>query len=147
MRIETGRDVREVARGADGAFQVRLDGGRTLRACSLVVACGGLSWPKLGGSDLAYRVARQFGLRLVGSRPGLVPLTFAGDTLALCEELSGVSLPCAARTQPGGGAAARTFHENLLFTHRGLSGPAVLQISSYLSADDPKPSYNIIPNA
>ncbi len=147
VRIETGRDVREVAREADGVFRVRLDGGRTLRARSLVVACGGLSWPKLGGSDLAYRVARQFGLRIVGSRPGLVPLTFAGDTLALCEELSGVSLPCAARTQPGGGTPARTFRENLLFTHRGLSGPAILQISSYLPPVDGEVQFDLLPDA
>ena len=134
VRIETGRDVREVTRDADGFYRVRLDGG-TLRARSLVVACGGLSWAKLGGSDLAYRVARQFGLRIVEPRPGLVPLTFAGELLAFCEELSGVSLPCAARAQPAGGGPARTFHESLLFTHRGLSGPAVLQISSYLPGE------------
>ena len=134
VRIETGRDVREVARESDGTFCVRLDGG-LLRARSLVVACGGLSWAKLGGSDLAYRLARSFGLRIVEARPGLVPLTFAGEHLAFCEELSGVSLPCAARALPAGGGAARTFHESLLFTHRGLSGPAVLQISSYLPGE------------
>ena len=104
VRIETGCEVREVVRESAGdPFAVRLDGGRTLRARSLVVACGGLSWAKLGGSDLAFRLAGQFGLRVVALRPGLVPLMFAGDTLALCEELSGVSLPCAARAQPGGG--------------------------------------------
>ncbi len=148
VRIETGLDVREVTRGADGVFQIRLDGGeRRLHARSLVVACGGLSWPQLGGSDLAYRLARQFGLRSVGSRPGLVPLTFAGDTLAMCEELSGVSLPCVARTPPGGGVPARTFRENLLFTHRGLSGPAVLQISSYLPAATGEVHFDLLPDA
>ncbi len=148
VRVETGRDVREVTRGADDVFQIRLDGGRTLRARSLVVACGGLSWPQLGGSDLAYRLARQFGLRIVGARPGLVPLTFAGDTLAMCGELSGVSLPCAARTPPGGGVPARTFRENLLFTHRGLSGPAVLQISSYLPATaEAEVHFDLLPDA
>ena len=134
VRIETGCGVREAVRGADGLFEVRIDGGRTLRARSLVVACGGLSWAKLGGSDLAYRLAKQFGLRVVAPWPGLVPLTFAGETLALCKELSGVSLPCAARTQGAASGSGRTFHENLLFTHHGLSGPAVLQISSYLPA-------------
>ena len=146
VRIETGRDVREVTRGADGIFQIRLEGGRTLSARSLVVACGGLSWPQLGGSDLAYRLARQFGLRVVGSRPGLVPLTFAGDTSAMCGELSGVSLPCAARTQPAGGPV-RTFRENLLFTHRGLSGPAVLQISSYLPKAAGEVHFDLLPDA
>ncbi len=135
VRIETGRDVREVTRDADGVFRVRIDGGKELHARSLVVACGGLSWAKLGGSDLAHRLARQFGLRIVEPRPGLVPLTFEGEGLAFCEELSGVSLPCAARAQPAGGGPVRTFHENLLFTHRGLSGPAVLQISSYLPGE------------
>ena len=147
VRIETGRSVREVAREAGGGFRVGLDGGRTLRARSLVVACGGLSWPQLGGSDLAYRLARQFGLRIVGARPGLVPLTFAGDTLAMCGALSGVSLPCAARTPPGGGAPARTFRESLLFTHRGLSGPAILQISSYLPPAAGEVHFDLLPDA
>ena len=147
MRIETGREVREVRRGADEVFQLRLEDSRTLRARSLVVACGGLSWPKLGGSDLAYRLARQFGLRIVAARPGLVPLTFSGATLAMCGELSGVSLPCAARTQPGPGAPAQTFHENLLFTHHGLSGPAILQISSYLPDAAAEVSFDLLPDA
>ena len=145
VRIGTGCEVREVMRGADGIFRVRLEGGRTLRARSLVVACGGLSWPQLGGSDLAYRLARQFGLRIVRARPGLVPLTFAGDTLAMCGELSGVALPCAARTQPGGGPA-RTFRENLLFTHRGLSGPAILQISSYVAETRGEVHFDLLPD-
>jgi predicted Rossmann fold flavoprotein len=115
-----------VVRDAEGGFLVQTARGAH-RAAALVVATGGLSWPQLGGSDLAYRLARQFGLRLIAPRPGLVPLTFDGTTRELCAELSGVALPCVARA-PGG----RAFHENLLFTHRGLSGPAVLQISSYL---------------
>ncbi len=128
VHLETGADVRRVERGADGGFVVNV-GSRELRARTLVVAAGGLSWPKLGGSDLAHRLARQFGLRIVAPRPGLVPLTFAGETGQMCEELSGVSLPCRAETR---GPAGRAFHESLLFTHRGLSGPAVLQVSSYL---------------
>jgi predicted Rossmann fold flavoprotein len=91
---------------------------------SLVVATGGLSFPKLGATDFGYRLAGQFGLPLTEVRPGLVPLTFTKDEAAM-SELSGVSVPVIARFD---GAA---FEENLLFTHRGVSGPAVLQISSF----------------
>ncbi len=119
----------------DGArFTVETSRG-ALRARSLVVATGGLSFPKLGASDLAYRVARQFGLRVTHLRAGLVPLTFDGETLRLCQGLSGVAVPCVARVGAGAAGGGRAFRENLLFTHRGLSGPAVLQISSYLPAE------------
>jgi hypothetical protein len=144
VRIELDADPGEISRDAGGLFCVRAGGGE-FRARSLVVAVGGLSWPKLGGSDIAYRLARQFGLRIVPPRPGLVPLTFAGDTGRLCEELSGVSLPCRAEALRVPGAAP--FRENLLFTHRGLSGPAVLQISSYLPAIDPEVSFDLLPDA
>ena len=99
------------------------DGG--FRAESLVLATGGLSFPKLGASDFGYRIARQFGLAITELRPGLVPLAFGvgeGDEL---RALSGLSLPVVARF------AGVEFAENLLFTHRGLSGPAILQISSF----------------
>lgn len=129
VHVETNAEVRAVHRSPDSLFTVAV-GSRELQARSLVVAAGGLSWPKLGGSDLAHRLARQFGLRLVAPRPGLVPFTFGGETGALCEALSGVALPCRASTRTENGP--RTFAENLLFTHRGLSGPAVLQISSYV---------------
>ncbi|MBV9128262.1 MAG: aminoacetone oxidase family FAD-binding enzyme, partial [Verrucomicrobia bacterium] len=104
--------ARFLARTNRGVFHAR----------SLVVATGGLSFPKLGASDLAYRLARQFGLRVTRLRAGLVPLMFAGDTLALCQELSGVALPCVVRAAGEKGGPA--FRENLLFTHRGISGPA-----------------------
>ncbi len=92
-------------------------------ACdSLVIATGGLSFAKLGVSDFGYRIAEQFGLEIVPPRPGLVPLTFATHELA---ELSGVALPVRARA---GGAS---FEEAMLITHRGLSGPAILQVSSF----------------
>ncbi|MDB6175311.1 MAG: NAD(P)/FAD-dependent oxidoreductase [Chthoniobacteraceae bacterium] len=93
-------------------------------AHSVVVATGGLSFPKLGATDLGYRIAKKFDLRLTETRPGLVPLTFAAADMPL-HELSGLSIPVVARNR------GREFHENLLFTHRGLSGPAILQISSY----------------
>ncbi|MBA3961242.1 MAG: NAD(P)/FAD-dependent oxidoreductase [Chthoniobacterales bacterium] len=90
---------------------------------ALVIATGGLSFAKLGASDFGYRIAEQFGLKICATWPGLVPLTLGGDEdLA---ELSGVSLPVVARTN------GASFEEAMLITHRGLSGPAILQISSY----------------
>jgi len=143
VRVETNSDAGEIFRDPAGLFRVRVGGGEFV-ARSLVVAAGGLSWPKLGGSDVAYRLARQFRLRIVAPRPGLVPLTFAGETGELCAELSGVSVPCRAETRGSGG---RPFRENLLFTHRGLSGPAVLQISSYLPAEDAEVIFDLMPDA
>lgn len=94
-------------------------------ARALVIATGGLSIPKIGASDFGYRIARQFGLKLVATRAGLVPLTFSGPVLEGMKTLSGLSVDAQVT---GGGAS---FREGLLFTHRGLSGPSVLQISSY----------------
>jgi predicted Rossmann fold flavoprotein len=94
---------------------------------SLVIATGGLSVPKLGATDFGYRVARQFGLKVVTPEPALVPFTLARGDLDAFKALSGVSVN--ARVSAGGAE----FVENILFTHRGLSGPAVLQISSYWS--------------
>lgn len=142
VHVETNADVRSVQREADGIFTVAV-GSRELRARAVVVATGGLSWPKLGGSNLAHRLAQQFGLRIVPPRPGLVPFTFSGETGQLCESLSGVSLPCRASTRTDDGT--RTFHENLLFTHRGLSGPAVLQISSY-APPGAEITFDLLPN-
>ena len=105
-------------------FAVTTDHG-TFTAENLVLATGGLSIPKMGATGFAHDVARRFGLPLVEPRPGLVPLTFAGAELELMRPLSGVALPVVARC----GRAA--FPEAMLFTHRGLSGPAILQVSSY----------------
>ncbi len=96
---------------------------------SLVIATGGLSIPKIGATDFGYRVARQFGLRLVEPRAALVPLTFDGQAWAPYSQLAGLSLPV--RIETGDKKERVSFHEDLLFTHRGLSGPAVLQLSSY----------------
>lgn len=92
---------------------------------AVVIATGGLSVSKLGATDFGYRVARQVGLNIVTTRPGLVPLTFRGPILKLCQQLSGVSLEACVST------GDVEFHENILFTHRGMSGPSILQISSY----------------
>lgn len=92
---------------------------------SLVVATGGLSIPKLGATDFGYRLARQFGLNVVQTAPGLVPITFSQEDVSFFRELSGVSLEVIASCN------GQAFRENFLFTHHGLSGPAILQISSY----------------
>jgi predicted Rossmann fold flavoprotein len=113
-----------------GAGSYEIDSTRgTVSAARVVIATGGLSIPKIGASDFGHRIARQFGLRLVAPRPALVPLTFDTQAWAPYAQLAGLSLPVAIET--GERKARAAFLEDLLFTHRGLSGPAVLQISSY----------------
>jgi predicted Rossmann fold flavoprotein len=129
VQIRTGMQVAAVRRvEEEGGFVVET-AEETLVAPRLVVATGGLSLPKLGATDFAYKIAGQFGLKLVPPRAGLVPLTFGGEDLDFCRALSGISAPCVAHA---GDSAA--FTEHFLFTHRGLSGPAMLQISSYWQA-------------
>lgn len=125
LRLDTS--VESVCREGD-LFRVETNGG-TVMARHLVVATGGRSIPKMGASGFGYDLAQQFGLRLVEPRPGLVPLTFADQDLALCKPLAGLSVD--AEVSHGTGRTATMFREGLLFTHRGLSGPAILQISSY----------------
>jgi predicted Rossmann fold flavoprotein len=122
VRISLGKPIGEVTH-ADGRFTVR-SGDETASAPSLVIATGGPSIPKMGATGFAYDLARQFGLKVVEPRPALVPLTLS-DEDRLFRDLSGVSAEVIARV----GKAA--FREAALFTHRGLSGPAILQISSY----------------
>ena len=115
--------VTGVERGARG-FRVATSRG-VVEAASVVVATGGKSIPKMGATGIGYRIAEGFGLPLVDTRPGLVPLTFAEQELEGLKPLAGVAVS-------GAVAAGRTrFEEAVLFTHRGLSGPAVLQVSSY----------------
>ena len=120
--------VKAVRQGGDGMYELDTDRG-TVRSRAVVIATGGLSIPKIGASDFGYRIATQFGLRLVAQRPGLVPLTFDGDGWAPYAGLAGLALPV--RIETGEKKSRMAFLEDLLFTHRGLSGPAVLQISSY----------------
>ena len=131
--------VKAVRHGPAG-YEIDTDHG-TATAPSLVVATGGLPIPKIGAPDLGYRLARQFGLRMVDTRPALVPLTFDGDGWAPYAQLAGLALPVQIETahpSTGSGRSAKVaFDEDLLFTHRGLSGPAVLQISSYWQAGTP----------
>jgi predicted Rossmann fold flavoprotein len=126
---------------ATGHFTLSTDQG-SVTTTSLVVATGGLSIPQIGASDWGYRIASQFGLRLVERRPGLVPLTFDGAAWSPYAQLAGLALPVAIET--GEKKQRMHFDEDLLFTHRGLSGPAVLQISSYWKAGTPI-SLNLAP--
>jgi len=97
----------------------------TLKCDALIVATGGLSIPSLGGSDFGYQIAKQFGHLVLPLRAGLVPFTFTDGFKLLSEKLSGSSVPASVSVDD------KTFNENILFSHRGLSGPAILQISSY----------------
>ena len=119
---------------ADGQFRVA-----GASAPQLVIATGGPSIPKMGATGVAYDIARQFGLGLVAPRPALVPFTLGGDDMPF-REISGVSCPATAR------ARGRSFQEAALFTHKGLSGPAILQVSSYWSPGDTV-SLNVLPDA
>jgi predicted Rossmann fold flavoprotein len=115
--------------GKEGeAFRIETDTGEIL-AGSVVIATGGLSIPKIGATDFAYRIARQFGLKIVETRPALVPLTFDPAAWEPFVPLAGIALEVDIET--GQKKSRGHFREDLLFTHRGLSGPAVLQISSY----------------
>jgi predicted Rossmann fold flavoprotein len=120
--VALGHPVRDLDH-ADGHFRVSF-GNREAQAPALVIATGGPSIPKMGATGFAYDLARRFGLKVVEPRPALVPLTLGGDE-TLFRTLSGVSAEVVAR------AGKAAFREAALFTHRGLSGPAILQISSY----------------
>ncbi len=118
------------------AVNYEIDSDRGLiKTRAVVVATGGLSIPKIGATDFGYRIAQQFDLRMVAPRPALVPLTFDGAAWAPYAGLAGLALPVLIET--GSKKERMSFAEDLLFTHRGLSGPAVLQISSYWKPGTP----------
>jgi hypothetical protein len=121
-------------RQSAGGYEVDTDRGIVATA-SVVVASGGLSIPKIGASDFGYRLARQFGMAIVETRPALVPLTFDAAQWAPYATLAGLSLEVEVAT--GAGRGRMQFIEDMLFTHRGLSGPAILQISSYWRHGEP----------
>ncbi len=122
LRLSTS--IATIGKTPDG-FEVGLADGARVRARNLVVATGGKSIPKMGATGLGYRIAEEFGHAVTETRPGLVPMTFEPRHLERFAPLAGVSLPV--RAQANGAA----FEEGMLFTHRGLSGPAILQVSSY----------------
>jgi predicted Rossmann fold flavoprotein len=129
VHIDIGCEVRTIEAAGAG---FRLATSHGLYQCeALVVATGGLSVPSLGGSGFGYELARQFGLQVLPCRPGLVPFTFTDAVRDLSSRLSGLSVPARISTGP------HSFTDSLLFTHRGLSGPAVLQLSSYWQPGDP----------
>jgi predicted Rossmann fold flavoprotein len=121
-------------RSCAAGFELDTERG-TVEAARVVVASGGLSIPKIGASDFGYRIARQFGHTIIETRPALVPLTFDAAAWAPFAALAGLSLEVDIQT--GSGRARTHFLEDLLFTHRGLSGPAVLQISSFWQPGQP----------
>jgi predicted flavoprotein YhiN len=125
--IRTGLNVLEVRKS--DRFLLKTSEGE-LSGSRLVIASGGLSIPKIGASDFGYRIAKQFGHRLTEVRPGLVPLTFTGIDGEMFRSLSGVSVDALVSF------GKTRFRENVLFTHQGLSGPAILQISSYWKPGD-----------
>ena len=120
----------QAVRQTNVGFELDTEQG-TVRAARVVIATGGLSIPKIGATDFGYRVAKHFGHRLIETRPALVPLTFDAAAWAPFVALAGLSLPVDIRSGKG------QFLEDLLFTHRGLSGPAVLQISSFWQPGTP----------
>ncbi|WP_372708117.1 NAD(P)/FAD-dependent oxidoreductase [Brevundimonas sp.] len=122
--LSLGTSVERVERVGEG-YEATLSDGSVVRAASLVLASGGKSIPKMGATGWAYDTARGFGLRVTETRPALVPLTFEAGLLEQLTPLAGVAVDAVVK---GGGT---NFSEAMLFTHRGLSGPAILQISSY----------------
>ena len=123
VHLHQGIKISAVTKDQD-KFVIETDKMR-IQADSLVVATGGLSIPKIGATDFGYQLARQFDLPVTDIRAGLVPLTFTDNLLRFCKSLSGLSVDAVVR------CGQTSFREGLLFTHRGLSGPSVLQISSY----------------
>jgi predicted Rossmann fold flavoprotein len=122
VEVACGSSVRGVVKRDQ--FEVEL-GDRTLLSPSLVIATGGLSIAPLGATDFGYRIARQFGLKIEETKPGLVPLTLTKEVLQQLAPISGVSVDSSVSSN------GKEFRENMLVTHRGLSGPVILQISSY----------------
>ena len=122
VEVACGSTVRNVNKHEQ--FEIELND-RALRSQSLVIATGGLSIAPLGATDFGYRIARQFDLKIEETKPGLVPLTLTKEVLRQFAPLSGVSVDASVRCN------GKEFRENVLITHRGMSGPAILQISSY----------------
>ncbi len=136
MRLRS--EVLSIERDEQG-YTLALNGD-SVRTPKLVIASGGLSMPGLGASPFGYKVAEQFGLKVLPTRAGLVPFTLHKPLLEALQVLSGVSVPSVVSAQDG-----TVFRENVLFTHRGLSGPAILQISSYWQPGE-KVTINLLPD-
>jgi predicted Rossmann fold flavoprotein len=141
VEIRTNCSVREIKKAVNvesDFFEIETNQG--IFVCdSLVIAAGGLSFPKVGATDFGFKIARQFGLKIVKPQPALVPLVFDENERNF-GKLAGVSIDAIVST------GKQAFRENILFTHRGLSGPAILQISNYWRKDKPV-SIDLLPNA
>ena len=129
VEVRTHCGIEQVIHADGGEFRLRTSQG-SLAAPALVVACGGLSIPSMGASGFGYQLAKQFGHGVLPTRAGLVPLTLSGKHAERLHDLAGVSLPVEARCNGAG------FRNSMLVTHRGISGPAILQISNYWQAGD-----------
>ena len=140
IRLQTG--IRRVVAHAS-KFDVLLDTDECISSQALVIATGGLSIPTMGASPYGYQLATQFGIKVLPTRAGLVPFTLQPDDKARLSLLSGVSIPCQVQCN------SQSFALDMLFTHRGLSGPAMLQISSYWQPGDALSidldSHNVLP--
>jgi hypothetical protein len=124
VTIRNGVSVIKVIKG----YSVITDKG--IVCCdNVVIATGGLSYPGIGATDIGHQIARSFGLKIVEPKPALVPLHFSGKLLEFCNSISGLSIPVTTSCE------SKTFSGDMLFTHRGVSGPAILQISSYMKKD------------
>lgn len=138
VSIRLRSEVTQIEKTAEG-FTL-LIGGKTITASSVVIASGGLSMPGLGATPFGYKIAQQFGLNVLPTRAGLVPFTLHKPQLEQLSPLSGVAIPAIVTAENG-----TQFKENILFTHRGLSGPAILQISSYWHPGE-NVSINLLPD-
>lgn len=127
VTIRLNSDITAIRKNTSFSVEVN---GKLTSSDSLVIATGGLSIPKMGATGFAYEVAKQFGIGVTQTNPGLVPFVFNGLTQEFYKRLAGVSIPCSAS------CSGVTFAENMLFTHKGVSGPAILQISSYWNDGD-----------
>ncbi|WP_432468960.1 NAD(P)/FAD-dependent oxidoreductase [Agarivorans sp. Z349TD_8] len=130
VNIRLRSEISSIQQLDEQSFEVQA-AGQSYQASSLVIATGGLSMPKLGASPFGYKIAEQFGLKLLPTRAGLVPFTWHSEQKQRFEALSGIAVPCCITA-----ACGSQFSEALLFTHRGLSGPAILQISNYWQAGE-----------
>jgi len=139
VKIQLRTEILSIEKADDGRFHLQTSQG-ALNCESVVVATGGLSMPKLGATPYGYKIAEQFGLKVNATKAGLVPFTLQQHDKDKYADLSGVSLPARITTESG-----ISFKEALLFTHRGLSGPSVLQVSSYWNTGEAI-SINLLPD-
>ncbi|QBG36136.1 NAD(P)/FAD-dependent oxidoreductase [Litorilituus sediminis] len=139
VEVKLRSEVLSVEKSESGYLVKTTDASYTCE--SLVVASGGLTMPKLGATPIGYQIAEQFGLNIIETMPALVPFTLHDHDKARFEGLSGISIDCLVSSENG-----KSFRENILFTHRGLSGPAILQISSFWRAGQ-EVTINLLPDS